>query len=98
MARRAAQVNIRSDAARRRVDQLVAETGKSATQIVEEALQSYRPPPPVELPDLPEGFTYRNGWIVQTAKLEHITPEMHLNAVALAREDRDRQLLGLDDD
>jgi len=40
MSRRAAQLNIRSDAARARVAELVAETGKSATQVVEEALQS----------------------------------------------------------
>ena len=45
MTRRAAQLNIRSDAARARVAELIAETGKSATQVVEEALQSYRPPP-----------------------------------------------------
>lgn len=98
MSRRAAQLNIRSDRARQRVAELVGQTGKTATQVVEEAVMAYRPPPPVELPELPEGFAYRNGWIVQTAKLEHVTPEMHLNAVALAREDRDRQLLGLDDD
>jgi hypothetical protein len=97
MTRRAAQLNIRSDKARQRVADLVHQTGKTATQVVEEALQAYRPPPPVERQPLPKGFEYRNGWIVQTAKLDHITPDQHMNAVALAREDRDRLLLGLDD-
>ncbi len=83
-----AQLNIRSDAARRRVAELVAETGKSATQVVEDALQSYRPPPPVERPPLPEGFAYRNGFIVQTAKLD-LTPEDHERATREAREDWD---------
>ena len=97
MTRRAAQLNIRSDKARQRVADLVYQTGKTATQVVEEALQAYRPPPPVEQPPLPEGFAYRNGFIVQTAKLD-LTPEQHMNAVAMAREDRDRHLIGLDDD
>ena len=91
MSRRAAQLNIRSDAARRRVAELVAETGKSATQVVEEALQSYRPPPPPELPPLSPGFEYRNGWIVQT-NCPPMTLEQHLAISDEAREDWDRDV------
>lgn len=89
MTRRAAQLNIRSDAARARVADLVGQTGKTATQVVEEAVMAYRPPPPVEREPLPEGFEYRNGWIVQTAKLDHMTPEDHERASREAREDWD---------
>jgi hypothetical protein len=39
----AAQLNIRSQFARDRVDQLTRQTGMTATQIVEEALRTYQP-------------------------------------------------------
>lgn len=56
MARRNAQLNIRSDYARERVDQLVRETGRTARQVVEEAVCAYRPPAPTEVDDIPEGM------------------------------------------
>jgi hypothetical protein len=97
MNRRAAQLNIRSDAARRRVAELVAATGKSATQVVEDALQTYRPPPPVERAPLPEGFIYRNEWIVQT-NAAPMTLEQHLAVIDDVREDRVRHIMGEDVD
>lgn len=45
---RRAQLNIRSPYARERVRELVHRTGMTATQVVEEALRAYTPPPPVE--------------------------------------------------
>jgi len=39
----AAQLNIRSQFARDRVDQLARQTGMTATQVVEEALRTYHP-------------------------------------------------------
>lgn len=63
MARKSnAQVNIRSEFVRSRVRELAAETGKSATQVVEDAVRAYKPPPPDE-DDLPEGMM-RVGWLV----------------------------------
>ena len=57
------QLNIRSSEARRRVAELVQETGKSATQIVEEAVSVYRPQPPVE-EVLPDGMLRRGRLLV----------------------------------
>lgn len=59
-----AQLNIRSDTARRRVADLVRETGKTATQVVEEALQAYRPPPPAERPAAPPGTEWSGKLLV----------------------------------
>ena len=44
MDRRAAQVNIRSDVARQRIDELTRQTGMTATMIVEKALAHFVPP------------------------------------------------------
>lgn len=93
--RSASQLNIRSDKARERVDYLVRETGKTKAQIVEDAVMAYRPPPPAERPPLPEGFIYRNGFIVQTNS-RPMTVEQHLSAIDDAREERTRQMLGED--
>ena len=64
MSRSNAQLNIRSDKARQRVADLVRETGKSAKQVVEDALQAYRPPPPAERPPAPEGMEWRGRFLV----------------------------------
>lgn len=58
-----AQVNIRSTIVRDRVAQLVAETGKTMTQVVEDAVTAYRPQPPVE-EILPEGLVRRGRFLV----------------------------------
>ncbi len=93
MARKSnAQINIRSDFVRERAFALAAETGKTVTQVLEDAVRTYRPPPLVELEPLPEGFEYGPaGFIIQTAEL-NLTPERHLNAVEEARESRDLQM------
>ncbi len=89
MTRRAAQLNIRSDAARARVAELVQETGKSATQVVEEALQSYRPPPPaVEV--LPEGLVRDGRFLVFESNGRR--SESIDETIAAINEDRDREL------
>ncbi|UVO55528.1 hypothetical protein [Sphingomonas sp. SUN039] len=89
MTRRAAQLNIRSDAARARVAELVAETGKSATQVVEEALQTYRPLPPVE-ESLPEGVIRKGRFLV--LKADGRRRETIEETIAAINEDRDRDL------
>jgi hypothetical protein len=43
--RTGAQLNIRSDFARDRVREIMQRTGMTATEVVEEALRSYVPPP-----------------------------------------------------
>jgi hypothetical protein len=84
-----AQLNIRSDAARRRVAELVRETGKSATQVVEEALKSYRPPPPAgEV--LPEGLIREGRFLV--FKADGRRRETIEETIAAINEDRDRDL------
>jgi hypothetical protein len=99
MTRRAAQLNIRSDAARARVAELVRETGKSATQVVEEAVIAYRPPPPAERPAAPEGMEWRGRFLVmKPTGGPPITTEQLLQAIDDAREDRARHILGEDVD
>lgn len=95
MTRRAAQLNIRSDAARRRVAELVAETGKSATQVVEEAISAYRPQPPVE-ETIPEGMVRRGRLLVFKG---HGGPKITLEDTNRAIEaGRNRDLWGNDED
>lgn len=53
------QVNIRSAYVRDRVRALAEETGKTVTQVVEEAVRSYRPEPPAAEVLLPG--VVRNG-------------------------------------
>jgi hypothetical protein len=89
MSRRASQLNIRSDAARRRVAELVAETGKSATQVVEDAVRAYRPPPPVE-EVLPEGVV-RDGRFLAFASNGRRRESIE-ETIAAIDEDRDREL------
>lgn len=64
MTRRSAQLNIRSDSARRRVDDLVRETGLSVTQVVEDAVLAYRPAPGASRPPAPEGMEWRGRFLV----------------------------------
>lgn len=65
---RPAQTNIRSDVVRRRIAEVTARTGMTATQFLEEAVLRYDPPPEVLPPglkrvgrllvaDLPPGVT-----------------------------------------
>lgn len=61
------QLNIRSSEARRRVAELVQETGKSATQIVEDAVRSYRPHPAIERP-IPEGMELIGRFLVAKSR------------------------------
>ena len=48
MSRRAAQLNIRSEYARERVSEVVAKTGMTATELIEDALRGYVPPASVK--------------------------------------------------
>lgn len=61
--RSSSQLNIRSSKARERALQLAAETGKTVTQIVEEAVQAYRPPPPFD-EQLPSGLVRQGRFLV----------------------------------
>lgn len=64
---RQAQVNVRSDTLKRRVDEVVARTGMSATRFLEEAAARFEPEPEV----LPPGLK-RVGWLlVAEAKPGH---------------------------
>jgi hypothetical protein len=62
-----AQLNIRSAFARARVQELVAATGMTAPQIVEDALRGYVPPalpPAEERPPAPPGMEWRGKLLV----------------------------------
>lgn len=91
MTRRAAQLNIRSDKAKQRVADLVGETGKTATQVVEEAVMAYRPPPPAERSPAPDGLEWRGRLLVSRPdpRLEKMTAADHRAAIDEAREDWD---------
>jgi hypothetical protein len=88
MTRRAAQLNIRSDAARRRVAELVAKTGRPAAQIVEDAVQAYAPPPKEELPPAPDGYDYK-GWLLIKQKQLPVSSDELLEAI---ERDRNRPM------
>lgn len=95
-----AQINIRSALVRERVAQLAADTGKTMTQVVEDAVSAYRPPPPAEYEPAPDGFV-RKGWLlIQKARPDQrkLTLEQHLAIIDEAREDRIRHILGEDVD
>ena len=49
---RQAQINVRSDIVRRRVDEVTARTGMTATQYLEEAVLRHDPPPEILPPGL----------------------------------------------
>lgn len=64
MARKStAQTNIRSDYVRERVRELAAETGKTTTQVLEDAVRAYKPEPFTSDDDVPEGMM-RVGWFL----------------------------------
>lgn len=60
-----AQLNIRSRFARERATELARRTGMTATQVVEEALRAYSPPPP---DDPPAGLVRRGPILVMPAE------------------------------
>lgn len=88
------QVNIRSAFVRERAAQLAAETGKSLTQVVEDAVRAYRPEPSKDDP-VPEGMI-RKGWLlVWKGDGRTITLEDTNRAI---EEGRNRDLWGYDED
>lgn len=87
--RTSSQLNIRSTAARDRATRLAAETGKTVTQIVEEAVQAYRPPPPVD-EKLPEGVIRKGRFLV--FKADGRPSETIEETLAAIDEDRNREL------
>lgn len=89
--RNSSQLNIRSAKARDRATRLAAETGKTVTQIVEEAVQAYRPPPPDD-EDLPEGVVRKGRFLVfKSTGRRPVTLE---ETNAAIDEDRNRDLFG----
>lgn len=89
-----AQLNIRSDYARERVDQLVRETGRTARQVVEEAVRAYRPPSPAK-DDVPEGMIRKGRILVWVGNGVPITLEDTNRAIW---EGRNRDLWDNDED
>jgi hypothetical protein len=58
--RRQAQVNVRSDALKARIEEVTARTGMSATRFLEEAAARFEPAPE----ELPPGLKRVNGWLI----------------------------------
>ena len=96
MSRRNAQLNIRSDYARERVDQLVRETGKTARQVVEDAVRAYQPASTAAKEvDVPEGMIRKGRFLVWKGNGVPITLEDTNRAIW---EGRNRDLWDNDED
>ena len=81
-----AQLNIRSRFARERSALLARQTGMTATQVIEEALRAYSPPPP----DRPPGQLVRRGaLLVRPAGASRVTLEQANEALDAVRLERD---------
>ena len=83
---RAAQLNIRSDFVRDRVRTIAAASGKTATQVIEDAVRAYVPP---EEEPLPPGLVRRGWMLVWEGDGSVITHEQAEDAILAAREGDD---------
>ncbi len=79
------QLNIRSRFARERVASLARDTGMTATQVVEEALRAYVPPPP---DPVPAGFIRRGHLLIKIGG-KRVTREEALATLDEARLERE---------
>ena len=86
----AAQLNIRSQFARDRVDQLTRQTGMTATQVVEEALRTYLPVQEAAPPGL-----VRRGriWVKPAGDRPKLTIEQSQAFIDEARLEREEQII-----
>jgi hypothetical protein len=80
------QLNIRSQFARDRAALLARETGMTTTQVVEEALRAYRPPPDRAVP---RGLVRRGPLLVMPAGDRQISLEQANDALAETRGERE---------
>lgn len=80
-----AQLNIRSAFARARVAQLAAQTGKTVTQVVEDAVRAYRPEPPSEQDDVPGGMIRKGRLLIWVGDGTPITLEDTNRAIDAGR-------------
>lgn len=98
MARKStAQVNIRSEFVKQRVGELSRQTGKTATQLVEDAVRAYKPSPPADDDEVPAGMVRKGKFLVfkGTGDGRVITLD-DTNRAILA--DRTRNIWGDDED
>ncbi len=79
-----AQLNIRSAYARERSTQLARATGMTATQVIEEALRAYSPPPT----SAPRGRLVRRGPLLVMTGGKPVTLEETNAAIEAARTER----------
>lgn len=83
MTRAAAQLNVRSDYARKRAAALAQATGMTTTQVIEEALRAYTPPAAV-----PPGKLVRRGSLLVRPGNGKVTLEAANAALDASREGR----------
>lgn len=90
MSRAAPQLNIRSAYARERASTLARQTGKSTTEVVEEALRAYEPPPPADLErPVPPGMVRKGPLLVMESRGgRKITSEDVIASIEADREER----------
>lgn len=88
-----AQTNIRSDYVRERVRQLAAETGKTTTQVLEEAVRAYKPESPAD-DVVPAGMMRKGKFLVFKSRGRTVTLEDTNRAIW---EGRERDLWGYDE-
>lgn len=79
---RRAQLNIRSDYARDRAAQLARDTGKSVTEVVEEALRAFAP----TRPPAPDGMQWAGDLLIFKPTGRVITAEQAQAALEMDRE------------
>lgn len=86
----APQLNIRSRYARDRAAELARDIGRTATQVVEDALRAYSPPGPEETPPeiLPSGLVRHGRLLVARSTGRTITLEETLAAIEQDRDER----------
>jgi hypothetical protein len=89
----AAQLNIRSDFVRARVDEITAATGMTATQVIEDALRGYVAPGPME----PVGRLVRKGSLLVFPRGSVKGRVTHARVQAAIEADRNRDVFGGDD-
>ena len=84
-----AQLNVRSRFARDRAAAIALETGMTTTQVVEEALRTYVPPPP---DPVPAGLIRKGALLVMPAHGRQMTLEEANAALDDARLERDEAI------
>jgi hypothetical protein len=78
-------MNIRSDFVKKRAAEIAALTGQSMTQVVEDAVRAYRPPPQSGRERVPDGFEIKGRILVQKSPTRATSIDEILEAIEEGR-------------